>query len=302
MVQFIRIASALLMACIANGLTARSKLGSHSMMYRSSQAILNRPKHFIDHRSRRQSSSTLNSLHRIDKNGVRKTISLNNLLLLLLTYSFKLMFSHIVMPTARTSNFQAARSKRWLHCAATFGSLAGSSHAFVVAPTPSFFTPNAVSSIGPINHPHVVQGSSIQHHHYQTMRLFFSKNNQDDDWSTIKRSAGNLVRKGAEKIKSILPFGKTAEEKQAALAKTEQKEAISSMFKDLPFPLRMAGKMIAPLLSNVAEEIAEQSRAAQGVIEEAQMRLMNDETLNQQLGKPLQVGGAFFAKFEFHEY
>ena len=63
MVQFIRTVSALLMACIANGLTARSKLGSHSMMYRSSQAILNRPKHFIDHRSRRQSSSCLTSTH-----------------------------------------------------------------------------------------------------------------------------------------------------------------------------------------------------------------------------------------------
>jgi len=65
------------------------------------------------------------------------------------------------------------------------------------------------------------------------------------------------------------------------------------MFKDMPFPIRMAGKMMAPLLSRVSEEMAEQSRAAQDMLEEAKARLVNDAALRRQLGEPIQVGSPF---------
>jgi hypothetical protein len=190
------------------------------------------------------------------------------------------MLSLSKMAITQCSNAHAARNRR-LFCAAALGSLAGS-HAFVLSP-PIVATQSVTSRL------HI---ASIQQQNQQT-RLFFSNNNQDDDWSNLKRSAGNLVKKGAEKLKSILPFGKTEEEKQAAIIKKEQKEAFNSMFKDMPFPIRMAGKMIAPLLSKVGEEIAEQSRAAQGILDEARVRLVNDSALRQKLGEPLQVGSPF---------
>jgi hypothetical protein len=197
------------------------------------------------------------------------------------------MFSLNKMVSACTSSTRAARSRRWLQCAATVGSLAASSHGFIVTPR--------IMAAPPLSKPRVASASQGPYplHITRQTRLFFSKSNQDDDWATLKRSAGNLVKKGAEKIKSILPFGKTEEQKQAAIIKKEQKEAINSMFKDLPFPIRMAGKMIAPLLNNVAQEFAEQSRAAQGVLEEARVRLVNDDSLTQKLGEPLQVGQPF---------
>ena len=192
---------------------------------------------------------------------------------------------------SRSSNTLASvRSKRWLHCVAAVGSLAGSSHAFMVQPSLTITYSRARSNVASPS-PHVSDISLIGQRNLQT-RLFFSKKD-DDDWANLKRSAGNLVKKGAEKIKSILPFGKSEEEKQAAMIKREQKEALNSMMKDLPFPIRMAGKMIAPLLSNVAEELAEQSRAAQGVLEEARGRLVNDDALRRELGEPLQVGQPF---------
>jgi hypothetical protein len=199
-----------------------------------------------------------------------------------------MLSQHSKMVITRSSNAHAARSRR-LICAAALGSLAGS-HAFMVPPrilAAQTVTHRHDASAGVSLHIHPIQQQN------QQTRLFFSKNNEDDDWSNLKRSAGNLVKKGAEKLKSILPFGKTEEEKQAAIIKKEQKEALNSLFKDMPFPIRMAGKMIAPLLSKVGEEFAEQSRAAQGVLDEARVRLVNDDALRQKLGEPLQVGSPF---------
>lgn len=203
----------------------------------------------------------------------------------------KLVMLALSKMVSKSFNTHASvRRKRWLHCAAAVGSLAGSSHAFmVVSPLTTASSSARSHVVSP--HSHASHNSVIQHSNLQT-RLFFSKK-EDDDWSNLKRSAGNLVKKGAEKIKSILPFGKTEEEKQAAMIKREQKEALNSMMKDLPFPIRMAGKMIAPLLSNVAQELAQQSKAAQGVLEEARVRLVNDDALISELGEPLQVGQPF---------
>jgi hypothetical protein len=201
------------------------------------------------------------------------------------------------MVTSRNSNMQAIRSKRWLQCAATFGTLTGAS-AFVVpqqhiAAAPSLTKPQLLSPTTGIPTQFPTQLRSTHHPYNQNTRLFFANKQKDDDWETLKRSAGNLVQKGVEKIKSIIPFGKTPEQKRAEMIKKERKAEIQSMFKDLPFPIRMAGKMIAPLLSSAMEEIAEQTRAAQDVLEEARLRLVNDAALTDKLGEPLQVGEPF---------
>jgi len=65
------------------------------------------------------------------------------------------------------------------------------------------------------------------------------------------------------------------------------------MLKDLPLPFRMAGRMMAPLLSNMAKEMAEQTRQVDDLLEEAQRRIANDSSLVQQLGEPLQVSKPF---------
>lgn len=101
------------------------------------------------------------------------------------------------------------------------------------------------------------------------------------------------MKKGAGKLKSLIPFSKTEEEKRAAIIKKETKKEINTMLKDLPLPIRMMGRMVAPLLARAAGEIAEQSKQVQDVLQEARVRLMNDPVLAEMLGEPLQVGQPF---------
>lgn len=138
-------------------------------------------------------------------------------------------------------------------------------------------------------------------HQQQSTRLFFSSrnnnnnNNGDDDWETLKKAGGNILKKAGDKIKSILPFGssKTEEEKLAMQRKAEIKGGINTMLKDMPLPVRLMGRMVAPLLSNAAEQIAEQSRQAADMIEEARVRIVNDPAITSKLGEPVQVGQPF---------
>mmetsp|Transcript_15804 Transcript_15804/g.33191 ORF Transcript_15804/g.33191 Transcript_15804/m.33191 type:complete len:328 (+) Transcript_15804:156-1139(+) len=143
----------------------------------------------------------------------------------------------------------------------------------------------------------------------QNTRLFFGNSNRNynkndddnnDDWSNLKRSAGNLLQKAGNKIKSLLPFANSVpspEGKRAQLLKKQREDDItdglSTMLKDLPLPFRMAGRMMAPLLSNMAKEMAEQTRQVDDLLEEAQRRIANDSSLVQQLGEPLQVSKPF---------
>lgn len=184
-----------------------------------------------------------------------------------------------------------------LICAAAFSSLPGSSWAFV---TPSVPTTTTVSSLprpltlntGASKHPILSQSLPKPHQH----RLYFSQKDESD-WETFKRAGSNLLKKGADKIKSIIPFGKSEEEKRAEIIKKERKEEISgginSMLKDMPFPVRMMGKMVSPLLARAADEIAEQAAQAQDTLEDARFRIMNDPILIETLGDPIQVGQPF---------
>lgn len=196
--------------------------------------------------------------------------------------------------------------------AATLGTLSGTSScwAFVASPPPSSTSLIHNPLILPISNSNLSPAIIIQHHrhcrrhHQQQSRLLFSQKGGDDnsnsDWETFKRAGANLLAKGAEKVKSLLPFGisgKSDEEKRADIIKKERKEeitgGISTLLKDLPLPIRMMGRMVSPLLARAAEEIAEQSQQAQDVFEEARIRLINDPYLAESLGEPIQVGQPF---------
>ncbi len=107
----------------------------------------------------------------------------------------------------------------------------------------------------------------------------------------------NLVRKGADKVKSFLPFLKSEDEKRSEIIQRERKReitgGISEMLKDMPLPVRMLGRIASPLLARAAEEMAEQSRQAQDVLEEARTRLVNDPAVTERLGEPVRVGQPF---------
>jgi len=196
------------------------------------------------------------------------------------------------LTTSKRYCARAPAAKRIL-CAAAFGSLSGSSCAFV-SPPPSVPAAMHMPSLarpfahGSSNNPMLPQ-TVAQHQHH---RLFFSQRD-DNDWETFKRAGSNLLKKGADKIKSLVPFRKSEEEELALRRKEEITGGISQALKGAPLPIRMLGRMIAPLLSRAATEIAEQSKQSQAMLEEARIRLVNDPVLAETLGEPLQVGQPF---------
>lgn len=187
--------------------------------------------------------------------------------------------------------YALAQTARKIFFAAAFGSLSGS-RAFL---SPLTSVPPATSSGHPSPLAHrskfypIPPPTVAQHRH---PRLFFSQKD-GNDWETFKRSGGNLLKKGADKLKSLMPFSKSEEEKRAAIVKKETKNQIKSMLKDLPLPIRMIGRMVAPLLAQAAGEIVEQSKQAENLLEEARICLANDPILAEMLGEPLQVGQPF---------
>lgn len=61
------------------------------------------------------------------------------------------------------------------------------------------------------------------------------------------------------------------------------------MLKDAPFPIRMMGRMVSPLLAKAGAAMAEQAQQAQEMLEEARVRIVNDPVLAENLGEPLQI-------------
>jgi len=165
-----------------------------------------------------------------------------------------------------------------------------SSHSSAFVPSHYHAARNARTTL-PIPHSHT--HIKLQH---QQSRLFFSKRD-DDDWSTFKKAGSNLLKKGTNKIKSIIPFGKSKEEKLAAIRKKERKEQITGplneMLKGAPLPIRLMGKIVSPLLAKAAEEIAEQTADMQEIWEDARMRLINSSEVADACGDKLQISQPF---------
>ncbi|KAL3788705.1 hypothetical protein ACHAW5_010568 [Stephanodiscus triporus] len=194
---------------------------------------------------------------------------------------------------------------RRIICAAAFGSLSGSSSswAFFVPPPPprpyyGVRPPFAVHSSG--GNPKSVPLSSS---HTRQHRTLFSRRDDDDnggdsDWETFKKSGANLMRKGADKVKSFLPsFLRSKDEKRADVIRREREGEISgginAMLKDMPLPVRALGRIVSPLLARAAEEMAEQSRQAQDILEEARLRSASDPDVVETLGEPVRAGRPF---------
>lgn len=177
-----------------------------------------------------------------------------------------------------------------LICAAAFGSLAGSSAFVTKPPIMPHLTHHHASSHAHGANNIIAQQQMVQR---QSSRLFFSQKD-DSDWQTFKQAGGNLLKKGADKIKSLVPFGKKSEkEKLAQQRKKEITGGISEMLRDAPLPIRLMGRMVAPLMSAAANEIAEQTAQAQDMLEEARLRMVSDPILSDVLGEPIQVGQPF---------
>ncbi|KAL7540765.1 hypothetical protein ACHAWF_006783 [Thalassiosira exigua] len=202
--------------------------------------------------------------------------------------------------TSKASCGRHIPASRGIICAAAFGSLSGSSWAFVSTP-PNAPTVAPFSLTCPLGLGHCRDNNAVLHRssvQYRQSRHFFSKNQKEDsDWKTLKKAGGNLLKKGAQKVKSLLPFGKSEEEQRAEMIKKERKDeitgGINTMLKDMPLPIRMMGRMVSPLLAQAANQMAEQSKQAQDMLEEARVRLVNDPVLSENLGEPLQVGQPF---------
>ena len=111
--------------------------------------------------------------------------------------------------------------------------------------------------------------------------LSSQKKDDESDWEAFKKAGGNLVKRGADKVRSYLPFLKSKDEKRSDIIKKERKGeitgGINEMLKDMPLPVRILGRIVSPLLAKAAEQMAEQSRQAQDVLEEARMRLAEFE-------------------------
>jgi hypothetical protein len=208
----------------------------------------------------------------------------------------------------------SSRRRAFVGCAAALGTLSSSSsscwafvapHSALHHPAAATFPSSALLVNGSPSSKKSAHNNNIfthqQHQQLQSTRLFFSSsrnnNNEDDDWQTLKKAGGNILKKAADKVKSILPFGKTEEEKAAQLAKKQRKEdikgGINSMLQDMPLPVRLMGRMVAPMLSKAAEQIAEQSQQAADMVEDARFRIMNDPAVVSKLGSPIQVGQPF---------
>jgi hypothetical protein len=152
------------------------------------------------------------------------------------------------------------------------------------------------------------RGIATNHHHptpWQTEcrndrrhRLYSSWRGNDNNNNDKDKS---IFSKISDKVKSYVPSLQTEEEKTVAIERQQRKDevtgGIDKMLKDAPFGLRMMGKMVAPIIgnmaSNLAEAVAEQSRQMEDLLNDAQTFIMMDEQALQQLGEPIQVSMPF---------
>jgi len=118
-----------------------------------------------------------------------------------------------------------------------------------------------------------------------------------------KKEGGGLFDKIKGAGKSILPqkWFQSDEEKQAAIQKKQMKSEISGglqeILKDAPLPVRMMGKMVAPLmssaLSSMGQALKEQQQDMQDLMDDTRSYLVRDPDSAQALGEPIQLQPPF---------
>jgi len=189
------------------------------------------------------------------------------------------------MPVRRSPQ----RRLLYLTAAAALGSSLSSPCCFAFSPFQPF---HHVSSLQQHSLPFLHKSPS-QHHLITTSTRLYSSNNNSNNGGFL----GKL--KGA--AKKVLPFLKTDQEKQAALerkrVKQEVKGGIQEILKDAPLPIKLVGSMIAPLLgsamSTISQQMSEQQRQLDELLEDARVLLVRDVTASQALGEPITVGTPF---------
>lgn len=160
------------------------------------------------------------------------------------------------------------------------------SHSFFAAPStlhsPSYPTKQSQSQRGSTTATRLYSGLSNRRN-----------NNKDDD-----DEEDSLFRKLAKQVlpKSLVP--KSAAEKRRERERRERLDSVdaglSTLLKDAPLPLRLMGKLVSPLLGNLAEQIQEQSRGANDVLNEARTILQNSPRARELLGNDeVDVGPPF---------
>lgn len=110
-----------------------------------------------------------------------------------------------------------------------------------------------------------------------------------------------FLSKLQRKAKEYLPFLQTEQEKRAAeqrkLVKQNVNNGISQLFKDAPLPVRVVGKMMAPIFSGLLSELAETAASQQEIVDQAlgkaKAHLMNDDAVRSILGDSVSVGVPF---------
>jgi hypothetical protein len=136
-----------------------------------------------------------------------------------------------------------------------------------------------------------------------TTRLYQSSPLRRRDNSSDDKDGGGFFGKLGKAAKSFLPtklFG--SEEEKAKLArKREVKDQVTGsmdeMLKGAPLGVRMMGKMVAPLMGNLAstmaEGFAEQQRTTEALLDDAREYILGDPAVTQAMGTPIQMGAPF---------
>jgi hypothetical protein len=144
------------------------------------------------------------------------------------------------------------------------------------------------------HHGNIYRGVQQSHHgtssiysppHQKTMtRLFAEK---------------SFLEKAGDAIKSIIPFGKknTDAITKKQKAKEEVSSSIDKIFQDAPLGVRMFGKMMKPLVSsiagNLAEAVEEQSRQMSDLLSDARGYIIGNAECSRYLGEPIEVSSPF---------
>ncbi|KAL7555735.1 hypothetical protein ACA910_005150 [Epithemia clementina (nom. ined.)] len=196
--------------------------------------------------------------------------------------------------------------------------------AFVVQPPPVSTTTRRSSSmvLSPSLFPHPFASvssflphndddystSSNHRRSYSTTptRLFWNSRNNNNNNNDNNSGGGGILSTLKRAAQSILPsrwFPKSEEEqRREAMVKQErefQKEVsggLTELLRGAPLPIRMLGSLMTPLfssaLSSLAQAAQEQQATVNQVLDQATICLVQDATVRQVLGDPVQVASS----------
>uniref|UniRef100_A0A7S1DCZ1 Uncharacterized protein n=1 Tax=Cyclophora tenuis TaxID=216820 RepID=A0A7S1DCZ1_CYCTE len=138
--------------------------------------------------------------------------------------------------------------------------------------------------------------AELKHQASLTPVRLFSNNNKNNDNKGLFGGIGKVV-------KGVLPksWTQTKEERKVELQRRERREEMSSniqsLLRDAPFPVRMMGSMISPLVSGMVSSLAETMSAQQQqmdqLLDDAKSYLLGDPIAVEQLGTPIVVQTPF---------